>query len=625
MSVDGREVSILLVKNPAGANEVLRTLALEPGEHDLLAVLNDRIADGRDVSWVWDADFELLRGARPARGLQRHRAAEMALRLKYAGIDAGADRRAREPRAGARRGRRGVRRAAPLYALPTYTAMLELRELLVDAAPWRGRSHERAVIWHDLECGYYELDLPLWRELADGARGPVLDIGAGTGRVALDLARRGHEVVALDRDAELLAALRRARERPAASRPSPPTRVLRPRAPLRARARPDADDPADGRRRGAAPRAGVRRGHTPRPAAAIALAIADVREGYDVDAQRAAAARHARDRRQRSTRAARCASPTKAPRLTIERLRQIVLADGTLQRERGLVRLAHVSARRARGRGRGAGFDGRRAPIDPGVGRVRRLGGGDVRCLSAARCGSARSIRSYEHLRRPRQHAPARASLRVARDRVRADGRRDRRRDRPRRPRPLLPRRRPGPRPAPVRPGPASTSSARRCTPRPHAARSILGVCGGYQLLGHGYELGEERIPGIGLLDLATVRSDGPRLIGNVAIEVEMPGRRPAGARRLREPRRPHAPGGRRAAARAGGEGPRQQRPVGLEGARSGIVIGTYLHGPLLPKNAWFADWLVTRALGLGEPLEPLDDALEAAAHEGARRAAGVA
>ncbi len=68
-----------------------------------------------------------------------------------------------------------------------------------------------AVAWHDLECGAYVEDLPLWRELADDphrAAGPILDVGAGTGRVALDLARRGHEVVALDTDAELLAALR---------------------------------------------------------------------------------------------------------------------------------------------------------------------------------------------------------------------------------------------------------------------------------------------------------------------------------------------------------------------------------------------------------------------------------
>ena len=60
LQVDDTEVSILLIKNPAGANEVLRTLALEDGELDLLAILNDRTADGKDISWVWDADFEVL-------------------------------------------------------------------------------------------------------------------------------------------------------------------------------------------------------------------------------------------------------------------------------------------------------------------------------------------------------------------------------------------------------------------------------------------------------------------------------------------------------------------------------------------------------------------------------------
>ena len=64
------------------------------------------------------------------------------------------------------------------------------------------------VVWHDLECGGYTADLPLWRELAAEADGSVLDLGAGTGRVALDLARRGTDVLALDRDADLLAALR---------------------------------------------------------------------------------------------------------------------------------------------------------------------------------------------------------------------------------------------------------------------------------------------------------------------------------------------------------------------------------------------------------------------------------
>jgi SAM-dependent methyltransferase len=65
-----------------------------------------------------------------------------------------------------------------------------------------------AVIWHDVECGSYAADLPLWRELADDQGGPVLDLGAGTGRVALDLANHGHEVVALDVDPVLLDALR---------------------------------------------------------------------------------------------------------------------------------------------------------------------------------------------------------------------------------------------------------------------------------------------------------------------------------------------------------------------------------------------------------------------------------
>ena len=64
------------------------------------------------------------------------------------------------------------------------------------------------VIWHDLECGRYAADLPVWRELAEAEGGPVLDLGAGTGRVTLDLARRGHRVVALDRESAFLAALR---------------------------------------------------------------------------------------------------------------------------------------------------------------------------------------------------------------------------------------------------------------------------------------------------------------------------------------------------------------------------------------------------------------------------------
>ncbi|MGD1056492.1 MAG: MurT ligase domain-containing protein [Solirubrobacteraceae bacterium] len=127
-----RELRILLVKNPAGANEVLRTLALEPGEHDLLGVLNDHIADGHDVSWIWDADFELLAGRIRSVTCSGTRAADLAARLKYAGLDP-ARIRVQEDLATALNdaSMAGAESGAPLYALPTYTAMLSLRELLV--------------------------------------------------------------------------------------------------------------------------------------------------------------------------------------------------------------------------------------------------------------------------------------------------------------------------------------------------------------------------------------------------------------------------------------------------------------------------------------------------------------
>ena len=137
IEVDGAAVSILLIKNPAGANEVLRTLMLESREHaeegegiDLWIALNDRIADGRDVSWIWDADFELL-----ADGVRRvvcagTRAPEMALRLKYAGWP----QEAIEVVPGIEASLDAAVAAAPgrVFALPTYTALLELRKLLAD-------------------------------------------------------------------------------------------------------------------------------------------------------------------------------------------------------------------------------------------------------------------------------------------------------------------------------------------------------------------------------------------------------------------------------------------------------------------------------------------------------------
>jgi lipid II isoglutaminyl synthase (glutamine-hydrolysing) len=163
----------------------------------------------------------------------------------------------------------------------------------------------------------------------------------------------------------------------------------------------------------------------------------------------------------------------------------------------------------------------------------------------------------------------------------------------------------------------------------------VFAVCGGYQLLGHGYVMGGERLPGVGLVDLETVREDGPRLIGNVAIELasdsgderEARGRGQVlagfenhggrtrlgpGAQPLGRVLRGHGNDGR-----SGYEG--------VRGGPRGTVIGTYLHGPLLPKNAHFADWLTAMALAVApSELAPLDDALESAAHAAARRAAGI-
>ncbi|HWN73764.1 MAG TPA: Mur ligase family protein [Solirubrobacterales bacterium] len=134
IDVNGTSVSILLIKNPAGANEVLRTLMLEGrrgGEGiDLWIALNDRIADGRDVSWIWDADFELLAGGVRRVVCSGTRAPEMALRLKYAGWPEEAIEVV--PGIGTSLDNAVAGAQGRLFALPTYTALLELRKLLAD-------------------------------------------------------------------------------------------------------------------------------------------------------------------------------------------------------------------------------------------------------------------------------------------------------------------------------------------------------------------------------------------------------------------------------------------------------------------------------------------------------------
>jgi lipid II isoglutaminyl synthase (glutamine-hydrolysing) len=156
---------------------------------------------------------------------------------------------------------------------------------------------------------------------------------------------------------------------------------------------------------------------------------------------------------------------------------------------------------------------------------------------------------------------------------------------------------------------------------------ALLAVCGGYQLLGHRYQLGDRAITGLGIADLETVREPGPRLIGNVSIEVDLGqgtkvlagfenhgGRTHLGptAEPLGRVLHGHGNNGR----------------DGREGVKRLNLIGTYLHGPLLPKNAWLADRLIALAIGRltgNEPeLAPLEDQLEAAAHDSALHAAST-
>ena len=156
---------------------------------------------------------------------------------------------------------------------------------------------------------------------------------------------------------------------------------------------------------------------------------------------------------------------------------------------------------------------------------------------------------------------------------------------------------------------------------------AMLAVCGGYQLLGESYELGAERIAGLGLADLRTVREEGSRLIGNVAIAVEVDGERRVLAGFENHGGRTYlgeeaTPLGRVL------DGHGNNGKDGREGVRLQNVFGTYLHGPLLPKNAWLADHLIALAIerrtGSRPELEPLEDSLEDAAHASARAAAAA-
>lgn len=131
--IDGRDVRVLLGKNPTGLNQVLRTIAASAGRKRVLFFLNDGIADGRDISWIWDADYETLQPQTDWTLAAGTRAEDLALRLKYAGFgdDVPVER---ETTAALQRALDATPSGATLYVVPTYTAMLEVRELLAKRA-----------------------------------------------------------------------------------------------------------------------------------------------------------------------------------------------------------------------------------------------------------------------------------------------------------------------------------------------------------------------------------------------------------------------------------------------------------------------------------------------------------
>jgi UDP-N-acetylmuramyl tripeptide synthase len=130
VAVGEKRLLLLLIKNPAGANEAVRTLVDGGSPQVLVAALNDEIADGRDVSWIWDVDFEPLFPALRALVASGGRAAELALRFRYGGLEEGAIEVEPDLGRALDRGLELTPRGGELVVLPTYTAMLGLQRLL---------------------------------------------------------------------------------------------------------------------------------------------------------------------------------------------------------------------------------------------------------------------------------------------------------------------------------------------------------------------------------------------------------------------------------------------------------------------------------------------------------------
>ncbi len=142
----GRDVEVILAKNPAGLNQVLRTITAEgASSKDIVFFLNDDIADGRDISWIWDVDFELLAGKTRAVTASGTRAWDMALRLKYAGLEPSM-RVEGDSAEALSAALSGMPEGETLYVIPTYTAMLVVRDLLA-------RRAGRGAFWEEARDG----------------------------------------------------------------------------------------------------------------------------------------------------------------------------------------------------------------------------------------------------------------------------------------------------------------------------------------------------------------------------------------------------------------------------------------------------------------------------------------
>ena len=390
IEVAGTPVSILLIKNPAGANEVLRTLRLEAGDGDAASTSGSRSTTGSPTAATSPGSGTPTSSCSPAR------VAPGRLRRHPGAGDGGAAqvRRARpERRSRSSRVDRALarprRRRAPtgrLFALPTYTALIELRTLLADARPGEGvlamsATPARAeAIWHDVECGAYAADLrALGRARPPRPAGPVLELGAGDrARRAAPRRAQGIEVVALDRSRELARRARRRAPRPPGSRsrrcaPTPAGCALE--RELRRRARADAVRAPARRPAPSARRCWRRRrAHSPPGGTFAAALLAEDARASPGDAGRRAAARRARARRlgllEPAARGRRRRRRDRGPPAAPDRLAR-GRADREHRRRSGSTALEPRPARGRGGRGRPRAA---RADRDPPDRRPRRLG-----------------------------------------------------------------------------------------------------------------------------------------------------------------------------------------------------------------------------------------------------------